>query len=93
MFYLEKLEDEKRCQLTNFLDNHGIDIQHVCSPFESMLTRKFKLDIIELDRLLGETIPEYDADKCTYRGKVVSMHDLVAELGGPDLAEIIAELL
>ena len=60
----------------------------------SMMCGKVRIDVIALDESLGKYIPEYDADKCTYKGKEgYSMFQVFAEKYGEDVVEQIEDML
>lgn len=60
----------------------------------TIITRKFELDPFKLDDLLAEADPEYDNDKCTYKGdNNVSCFSYVFAKYGEDIANKIKSLL
>lgn len=56
-------------------------------------TKKWELDILELDDMLSKTNPDYNNKECMYKEESCSMKDYVRGRYGERASEIISMLL
>ncbi len=61
--------------------------------YATMLTGKWTMDIIALDRKLSEYYPEYDCEKAEWNGKKVSMNDFIKGKFGDYGNRLVRKLL
>jgi len=61
--------------------------------FAAYLGRRYKVDIIYLDKYFSRNDPDYNGEKSIYKGKNVSLREYIVIKYGEEISDLVAELI